>query len=165
MKNAPWTPPIFFPKILWPFLSYMNLLSQIPVTMNAVGGILVGLVTAYAGGVRKVSRCTWKESLTSQLFPRIFSNHPCNLFILCRVSWSSQRYLWQHCCSLSLTANLHRITASWHCLSLSQASSYIRNTRISNERSKTNNGRATVFLLSFSAYPDSWWNPINPLRQ
>lgn len=31
------------------------LLFQIPVILNAVGGILVGLVTSYAGGVRKVS--------------------------------------------------------------------------------------------------------------
>lgn len=29
---------------------------QIPVVMNAVGGILVGLVTAHAGGVKKASR-------------------------------------------------------------------------------------------------------------
>lgn len=29
-------------------------LIQIPVVLNAVGGILVGLVTTYAGGVRKV---------------------------------------------------------------------------------------------------------------
>lgn len=28
---------------------------QIPVVANALGGILVGLVTTYAGGVRKVS--------------------------------------------------------------------------------------------------------------
>jgi hypothetical protein len=28
---------------------------QVPVLMNAVGGILVGLVTTYAGGVRKAS--------------------------------------------------------------------------------------------------------------
>lgn len=31
------------------------LLVQIPVILNAVGGILVGLLTTYAGGVRKVS--------------------------------------------------------------------------------------------------------------
>lgn len=31
------------------------LLLQIPVVLNAVGGILVGLVTSYAGGVRKAS--------------------------------------------------------------------------------------------------------------
>lgn len=31
------------------------LLFQIPVVLNAVGGILVGLITSYAGGVRKVS--------------------------------------------------------------------------------------------------------------
>ena len=30
-------------------------LPQVPVLMNAVGGILVGLVTTYAGGVRKAS--------------------------------------------------------------------------------------------------------------
>ena len=30
-------------------------LPQLPVSMNAVGGILVGLVTTYAGGVRKAS--------------------------------------------------------------------------------------------------------------
>lgn len=30
-------------------------LFQVPVILNAVGGILVGLVTAYAGGVRKAS--------------------------------------------------------------------------------------------------------------
>lgn len=30
-------------------------LFQVPVISNAVGGILVGLVTAYAGGVRKAS--------------------------------------------------------------------------------------------------------------
>lgn len=28
---------------------------QIPVIFNAIGGILVGLVTSYAGGVRKAS--------------------------------------------------------------------------------------------------------------
>jgi hypothetical protein len=31
------------------------LLFQIPVVANALGGILVGLVTSYAGGVRKVN--------------------------------------------------------------------------------------------------------------
>jgi hypothetical protein len=30
------------------------LIFQIPVVANALGGILVGLVTSYAGGVRKV---------------------------------------------------------------------------------------------------------------
>lgn len=35
--------------------SFMVLLLQIPVVLNAIGGILVGLVTSYAGGVRKVS--------------------------------------------------------------------------------------------------------------
>jgi len=31
------------------------LIFQIPVVANALGGILVGLVTSYAGGVRKVN--------------------------------------------------------------------------------------------------------------
>lgn len=39
------------------------LLFQIPVILNAVGGILVGLVTSYAGGVRKVSVCSTSYAL------------------------------------------------------------------------------------------------------
>lgn len=38
------------------------LLFQIPVILNAVGGILVGLLTTYAGGVRKVSSNPIKEN-------------------------------------------------------------------------------------------------------
>lgn len=37
------------------WVSNHHSLPQVPVLMNAVGGILVGLVTTYAGGVRKAS--------------------------------------------------------------------------------------------------------------
>lgn len=37
------------------FLTFQLVLFQIPIMFNAVGGILVGLVTSYAGGVRKVT--------------------------------------------------------------------------------------------------------------
>lgn len=36
------------------FFNILTILFQIPIMFNAVGGILVGLVTSYAGGVRKV---------------------------------------------------------------------------------------------------------------
>lgn len=36
-------------------LTCQLILFQIPIMFNAVGGILVGLVTSYAGGVRKVT--------------------------------------------------------------------------------------------------------------
>lgn len=42
--------------MLSPAQSQSHALSQLPTISNAVGGILVGLVTAHAGGVRKVSR-------------------------------------------------------------------------------------------------------------
>ena len=35
--------------------SNLHSFPQIPVLMNAVGGILVGLVTSYAGGIKKAS--------------------------------------------------------------------------------------------------------------
>lgn len=39
-------------------LPFLFLFFQIPVVANALGGILVGLVTSLAGGVRKVSITT-----------------------------------------------------------------------------------------------------------
>ena len=44
-----------FVKIVNSHLTYHFHFVQIPVIFNALGGILVGLVTSYAGGVRKVS--------------------------------------------------------------------------------------------------------------
>ncbi|KAK3008920.1 hypothetical protein RJ639_014702 [Escallonia herrerae] len=62
-------------------------LTLIPVTFNAVGGILVGLVTSYAGGVRKASSITLgfvivSALLVTALLQFLFDGKPPSLYCL-----------------------------------------------------------------------------------
>jgi len=59
---------------------------QVPVVLNAIGGILVGLITQLAGGVKKV--CPEICSERSMSFQGILLN--CNairLFCACSLKW------------------------------------------------------------------------------
>ena len=45
---------------------------QVPIVANALGGILVGLVTTYAGGVRKVSLLRKKNTYLYYCFSNYY---------------------------------------------------------------------------------------------
>ncbi|XP_078166039.1 nucleotide-sugar transporter family protein [Carex rostrata] len=63
------------------FFHGWTLLTLVPVISNAVGGILVGLVTAYAGGVRK-GFVIVSALLVTALFQFIFDGKPPSIYCL-----------------------------------------------------------------------------------